>query len=332
MILSQGTCPGGNGWPEAGFTRNNVLGHPNEQVVRVKRFGVDAQQQVSRSKDKESITVSARKIEANRKNALKSTGPTTARGKAYSCRNAVKQGLFITRITDFEALGEDPREYGDLLDGLSRQYEPVGRAEEIEVERVAVCHWRLKRAWRYENAVNLAARRDFVRRELAEQEEYCKEQDREEKAVITELQSAKKELDERGKISQELKQRIFAMMPGVEPMWLALDKAAQERMKETDVSKMFRKLSPERRSWARDVYTVTMAIATLEKLSEVRRTNVTEVALGRQAIPNNEALDKILRYEAAVNRDLGRALDRLERLQRRRKGELIPPPLSVQLT
>ena len=38
-------------------------------------------------------------------------------------------------------------------------------------------------------------------------------------------------------------------------------------------------------------------------------------------LPNREALDKILRYEPTIERSLGRALDRLERLQRRRKGE-----------
>jgi hypothetical protein len=70
-------------------------------------------------------------------------------------------------------------DHKDLQNGLWRQYQPVGRAEEIEVERIALCYWRLKRAWRYENAVNLAARRDFVRAELAYQEPYCKEQDKE---------------------------------------------------------------------------------------------------------------------------------------------------------
>lgn len=42
----------------------------------------------------------------------------------------------------------------------------------------------LKRAWRYENAASLAARRDFVRAELREQEKYCKERGKEEEAVI----------------------------------------------------------------------------------------------------------------------------------------------------
>jgi hypothetical protein len=96
-------------------------------------------------------------------------------------------------------------DHKDLQNGLWRQCQPVGRAEEIEVERIALCYWRLKRAWRYENAVNLAARRDFVRAELADQEPYCKERDKEEEAVILQLQSAKKELEARGQVSQELK-------------------------------------------------------------------------------------------------------------------------------
>jgi len=35
------------------------------------------------------------------------------------------------------------------------------------------------------------------------------------------------------------------------------------------------------------------------------------------------------RREAATDGSLGRAIDRLERLQRRRKGEFVPPPVTV---
>src|ERR1035438_3881176 len=42
----------------------------------------------------EKQTVSNRKVQANRQNASKSTGPRTRRGKAFSCRNALKHGLF----------------------------------------------------------------------------------------------------------------------------------------------------------------------------------------------------------------------------------------------
>ncbi len=275
-------------------------------------------------------TVSERKLQANRENAKKSTGPKTPRGKAYSRRNALKHGLFVRHITDFEALREDPWEFQALINGLWDQYQPIGKAEEIEVERIALCCWRLKRSWRYENAVNLAARRDFVRRELGEEEPYCKERDKEEQAVILQLQSAKKELEETSEVSQELKQRIFAIMPGFEAVWSELEKAAQERVNEPDVTKMFRKLSPQWPSWALAI--VSDGIARLEPLSSRRWINVIETAVGQIAIPNTDVVDKILRYEAMTEKSLSRALDRLERLQRRRRGELVPPPLSVHLT
>jgi hypothetical protein len=146
------------------------------------------------------------------------------------------------------------------------------------------------------------------------------------------LQSAKKELDDTGEISQELKQRIFALMPGFEALWLALEKAAQERVKELGLSRAFQKLSPQERSVILATYTVTNAIALHEQLGNRRWTNVRETAIGQHAIPNREALDRLLRYETTIDRSLTRALDRLERLQRRRNGERIPPSVSVRLT
>ena len=50
------------------------------------------------------------------------------------------------------------------------------------------------------------------------------------------------------------------------------------------------------------------------------------------AIPNDEVLDRLLRAEAATERALNRAFERLERLQRRRLGEAVPSPVTVRLT
>lgn len=43
---------------------------------------------------------SVRQIEANRRNAQRSTGPTTAGGKARSSRNALRHGLARSAISD----------------------------------------------------------------------------------------------------------------------------------------------------------------------------------------------------------------------------------------
>jgi hypothetical protein len=70
----------------------------------------------------------------------------------------------------------------------------------------------------------------------------------------------------------------------------------------------------------------------LEKISAFR-----EYALERQklsvdaeersfSLPPTDATDKILRYESHLDRQLYRAMDQLERLQRQRRGESVPPP------
>jgi hypothetical protein len=132
-----------------------------------------------RSNNRKASTVSPRKIAANCQNALKSTGPKTPRGKVYSSRNAIKHGLFSGQMMDFVSHGEDPTEYEEILAGLCAKYQPIGTAEELEVERISLCWWRLKRAWRYENATNRVALRNLGRRELIEQAEWCEERDKE---------------------------------------------------------------------------------------------------------------------------------------------------------
>jgi hypothetical protein len=47
------------------------------------------------------------------------------------------------------------------------------------------------------------------------------------------------------------------------------------------------------------------------------------------SLPPVDATDKLLRYEAHLDRQLYRAMDQLERLQRRRKGENVPPPVNI---
>ena len=57
-----------------------------------------------------------------------------------------------------------------------------------------------------------------------------------------------------------------------------------------------------------------------------------KLAHDQAAILRSDFLDKVLRADAAAERALNRAIDRLESLQRRRLGEAIPPPVSVRVT
>jgi hypothetical protein len=78
--------------------------------------------------------------------------------------------------------------------------------------------------------------------------------------------------------------------------------------------------------------TPTLAVTNIESLMEKRFGGLLNMAIDSHAILKGDALDNLLRYEAAIQRDLSRALDRLERLQRRRTGEPIPPSVNVHLT
>ena len=82
-------------------------------------------------------------IEANRRNALKSTGPKTEAGKQRSRRNALRHGF--TAETVIEPL-ENPKEYRAFEDAIVSEYLPRTPVEQELVHRIASLFWRLRRA------------------------------------------------------------------------------------------------------------------------------------------------------------------------------------------
>jgi len=50
------------------------------------------------------------------------------------------------------------------------------------------------------------------------------------------------------------------------------------------------------------------------------------------SLPNKESMEKLMRYEGSINRQLSQAMNQLERLQRQRNGELVPAPISVEVS
>src|SRR5208282_3463553 len=231
----------------------------------------------------------------------------------------------------FAALGENSQEYERLLNDLCDEHQPIGRAEELEVERIALCWWKLRRASRYENSVNHVAVRDVAVKELARQEEYCQTLDKEEEAMILELRGALGEIEATGEVPQDLKQKVFATRPKFEALWPLFEKSAEEVLKAKLGESRFAEITPLELSLDIALITILVAILFIEELRRFRTAEVWEIAHAQHAIPDRESLDRILRYETAIEKNLGRALDRLERLQRRRRGEPVLPPVSVRL-
>jgi len=97
--------------------------------------------------------ISEKKLEANRRNAQKSTGPVSEEGKKISSMNALKHGLLARdMVVTRGPYKEDEMELLELLESEWERWNPVGRAEELEVEKIAHCYWRTMRAVRYETS------------------------------------------------------------------------------------------------------------------------------------------------------------------------------------
>ena len=81
-------------------------------------------------------------IDANRRNAERSTGPSTQEGKSNSSRNGLIHGMAAGK----HALpGEDPCDYFTLLQDFRARFQPADPVEDGIVARLAAEEWRLRR-------------------------------------------------------------------------------------------------------------------------------------------------------------------------------------------
>ena len=81
-------------------------------------------------------------IDANRRNALKSTGPKTPQGKAVTSMNSLRHGL---RARTVVLPGESREEFNQLCDDLEREWQPQSRTAQFYLEQMAVSQWKLTR-------------------------------------------------------------------------------------------------------------------------------------------------------------------------------------------
>jgi len=179
-------------------------------------------------------SISAAKLEANRRNAQLSTGPKTPKGKMQSRRNALKHGMLATDW--FITVGdgaENATEFNEFLAALQEDLAPVGALEELLVEKIAICCWRQRRVLKCEAGMAVHDLAFAVQRN-----------------------------------------RIAGVI--VDPI--------------------------------------------LERINR------------HLTLPLSDKLDRLLRYETAVHRQLVYAINQLERLQRARKGEHVPAPVTLQVS
>jgi hypothetical protein len=113
---------------------------------------------------------SQKRIEANRRNAQRSTGPRTPEGKSRSRFNGVKHGL-TAKVPVIP--GEDPAVYQARLDAMIESCAPQNQVElELLGRLAAATNWSLDRAARAEAAqISQRVRNYAIERERREEDE-----------------------------------------------------------------------------------------------------------------------------------------------------------------
>ena len=83
-----------------------------------------------------------RQIEANRRNAQKSTGPTSVTGKAASSMNALKTGIHAKSLV---LPSENLAELDELIEESYRSFHPTTPEARSLVDEFIYCEWSLRR-------------------------------------------------------------------------------------------------------------------------------------------------------------------------------------------
>ena len=96
--------------------------------------------------------VSEKKLEANRRNAQLSTGPTSPEGRKTVSRNAVRHGLRARHVV---TVAERPAGFERLCADLEAEWDPQTNAERFLVEQLALIQWKLGRWEAVESAAML---------------------------------------------------------------------------------------------------------------------------------------------------------------------------------
>jgi hypothetical protein len=149
------------------------------------------------------------------------------------------------------------------------------------------------------------------------------------------LEIAKSQIASDGHISKKIREKIFCAFYLSDYFFAVtcLSAGPTEREAEDQVPK--RCADNENENGRFDVVALIdfqLMKISLFKESALERENLALDAEARSSsLPPVDAADKILRHESHWEQQFYRAMDQLERLQRQRRGESVPPPLNINL-
>ena len=282
-------------------------------------------------------------VEANRRNAQKSTGPKTPEGKAIAKLNAIKHGILSDAVLITKGNGQERKEaYLAFYNGLQDYFQPQGTMEDALVEQIVVTLWRKRRVLRYEMGC-LRKQLDDCRKTVEEpdedEDEYSSHIPR---TARERLAAAKKRLASHQQEKQYLQEGYDILSDEEVKNWAdSYFRLAEKRGIEAEEPHQVRdKLKVEGltedqiRQALTEVHQseIEKAEAEIKALEAEAALELERETLLASLPEHGWQLDKIIRYEASLDRQLYKAINQLERLQRRRKGEDLPAPVVLDET
>ena len=281
----------------------------------------------------------------------KALGPRTRQGKQKSSRNATKHGLF-SKVIVLDS--ESKAEYEELLAGLRETLQPEGALEELLVEKLATTVWRHRRLLLAESA-EIRKNTEFVESDQRKQEQEAAETVCSlaplnrcglMRAIATprvfecclrflgDLHDWIQKFGFRPKQDTILLQAIYGTRDRVRlgldlydsyEIWLQIaETSEQERERKEYMSPaecrmiFWEEIDKEVRRLKRD-----------QKARASIKTARTQLEIVCRNVPDGPGLDRLLRYEASLERTFDRTLSQFERLQRMRMGQPVLPKLEV---
>ncbi len=291
----------------------------------------------------------------------RATGPRTLAGKERSKHNALKHGLFSKAIL---LKSESRREYDCLWSDLRADRRPVGKLEEILVEKIAVLTWRYRRFIAAESGA-IRKNTEFPRldgnnggptqngygadiatvkvifigntsdgntpgliRSIADPTilRQCLD-------LLSELQENLKTNGFSSDEDQKILHTIYGTgkpseqdFPNVYAIWSTRANCSEEDRQKNGYSSSGQCVTKVLDATANE-------IRRLRQQGQIDSTKA-EISKLRGSIPGdpNSDSDRLLRYEANISRELDRTLNQLERAQRMRLGQPVFPAIKVDLS
>jgi hypothetical protein len=260
--------------------------------------------------------------------------------------NALKHGLSSAEVVvRGRCIKESPREFKAFYQGLRDDLKPVGMMEEILVEQIATTYWRLLRVNKAESG-EIALSVDNgewnrKKRDLPlitmEWESFgdpvnkMRESAFGNSVLYHQLERVRDSVEKEGELTEVAIQSVmyngkpYSLTKELEKLRLELQQnpegleeaALRAKCKEESLSYINKKIRSI--SW------------TMEKC-ELRENTDEESHQAADILLSAENLEKLLRYETSLQKKLYRAMNHLERLQRHRLGENVPPPQILEIS